>query len=253
MTGGEKLTPPGIGLLAAAGYSEVSVHRNPRVIVIASGDEVVAPGTPLKTGQLYASNMMEIQSWLNVFGIDCKVEIVADRPSEIEGAIRQYLDRTDVFLTSGGAWGSEKDLMLKVVQHMGWQGIFHRVRMGPGKPVGFGLLEDRPFFILPGGPPSNEMAFIQLALPALLKMTGSTKMVLPEISARLESDVTGKDRWTNFIHARLVYDGQQPAVTPIKLPSRLKSMAQKNAIVILPEGIASLEAGMSIRTQVLPH
>ena len=231
---------------------EVSVYRNPRVVVIASGDEVVPPGTPLKAGKLYASNMMEIRSWLNVFGIDCRVEIVADRQSEIEGAISQYLDQTDVFLTSGGAWGSEKDLMLKVVHAMGWQGIFHRVRMGPGKPVGFGLLEDRPFFILPGGPPSNEMAFIQLALPALLKMMGSSKMALPEISARLQSDVTGADRWTNFIHADLTYDGQQPAVTPIKLPSRLKSMAQKNAIVILPEGIAHLKTGMPVRTQILP-
>ena len=62
MTQGGKLSPPGIGLLAAAGHSEVSVFRRPLVAVIASGDEVVLPGSPLREGQLYASNMMEIRS-----------------------------------------------------------------------------------------------------------------------------------------------------------------------------------------------
>ena len=172
LTGGRKISPPAVGLLAAAGHSEVSAYRTPRVAVIASGDEVVAPGTTLLPGQLYASNMMEIRSWLKVFGIDCKIEIVSDHESEIEAAIGRHIERCDVFLTSGGAWGSEKDLMLKVVEKLGWQGIYHRVRMSPGKPVGFGLLDKRPFFILPGGPPSNEMAFLQLALPAVMKMMG---------------------------------------------------------------------------------
>ena len=252
MTRGEKLSPPGIGLMAAAGQLEVSVYRNPRVAVIASGDEVVLPGTPLKAGQLYASNMMEIRSWLGVFGIDCRVEIVSDRQPDIEKVIRQHLDEADVFLTSGGAWGSERDLMLKVVETMGWQGIFHRVRMGPGKPVGFGLLADRPFFILPGGPPSNEMAFLQLALPALMKMSGAAPEVFPELQARLQADVSGAKRWTNFIHANLAYDGKEHTVTPVKLPSRLKSMARKNAIVVLPEGVSRLKKGMPVKTQILP-
>ena len=252
MTGGDKLSPPGIGLLAASGHSEVSVFRSPRVAVVASGDEVVLPGTPLKAGQLYASNMMEIRSWLGVFGIDCRIEIVSDRQVEIEKVIRQHIEEVDVFLTSGGAWGSEKDLMLKVVQTMGWQGIFHRVRMGPGKPVGFGLLAERPFFILPGGPPSNEISFLQLALPALMKMSGSGPEIFPEIQARLLSDVSGAERWTNFLHANLAYDGKEHTVTPVKLSSRLKSMARKNAIAILPEGVSRLQSGMAVKTQILP-
>jgi molybdopterin molybdotransferase len=251
MGAGRKIGPPAVGLLAAAGYSAVPVHRSPRVAVIASGDEVVPPGTPLKAGQLYASNMMEIRSWLNVFGMDCKVEIVADRQSEIEAVIARHIARTDVFLTSGGAWGSERDLMLKTVTAMGWRGIYHRVRMGPGKPVGFGSLDERPFFILPGGPPSNEMAFLQLALPALVKMMGGDPAVFPVVSARLTAAIRGEKNWTNFVHAHLNHDGCQTTVTPLRLESRLKSMSAKNAIVALPEETERIQEGETVPTQIV--
>ena len=96
-----------------------------------------------------------------------------------------------MFLTSGGAWGSEKDLILQVLETLNWTGIYHRVRMGPGKPVGFGLLEGKPFFVLPGGPPSNEMAFLQLALPALLKMKGDAP---PRVPGRTRETRRHRDR-----------------------------------------------------------
>jgi molybdopterin molybdotransferase len=252
MSAGMKIGPAAIGLLAAAGCSQVPVHNSPRVLVIASGDEVVSPGVPLKAGQLYASNMMEIRSWLNLFGMECTVEIVADRQAKIEALIAEHIDGTDVFLTSGGAWGSEKDLMLKAVTAMGWRGIYHRVRMGPGKPAGFGLLNERPFFILPGGPPSNEMAFLQLALPAIIKMIGGRPEIFPVISATLTQAVKGGKDWTNFIHANLKCKASEWEVTPIRLNSRLKSMALKNAIAILPEGVTDLESGKKIETQLLP-
>ena len=248
---GDRISAPVVGLLAAAGHANVSVYRPPRVLIIATGDEVVAPGTPLQQGQLYASNMMEIQAWLNAFGIYCKTEIVADRKAEIQAAISKHLDQTDVFLTSGGAWGSERDLMLKVVEKMNWQGIYHRVRMSPGKPVGFGMLDKRPFFILPGGPPSNEMAFLQLALPAISKMMGASPQIFPVVPARLKTGVSGSESWTHFIHADLKHNGNEYTITPIRLPSRLRSMAVKNAVGILPEGARDFQAGMTIRAQIL--
>jgi molybdopterin molybdotransferase len=248
---GDRVSAPVVGLLAAAGHANVRVYRPPRVLVIATGDEVVAPGAPLQEGQLYASNMMEIQSWLKAFGVECNTEIVSDQKAKIQAVINGHLDRTDVFLTSGGAWGSERDLMLRVVEKMNWRGIYHRVRMSPGKPVGFGILDERPFFILPGGPPSNEMAFLQLALPAISKMMGASPQIFPTVPARLESGVSGSESWTHFIHADLKHDGSEYTIAPIRLPSRLKSMAVKNAVGILPEGIRDLEAGTTVKAQIL--
>ena len=248
---GSKLTPAVIGLLAAAGHDSACVYSLPKVGVIATGDEVVAPGLPLPEGKLYASNMIEICSWLSMLGLDYRSELVSDRKKDISSTISRHLPEVDFFLTSGGAWGSEKDLILEVVEELGWQGLYHRVRMGPGKPVGFGLLQNKPFFFLPGGPPSAEMAFLQLAIPALLKMTGAHPILFPFATARLGETVNGKKKWTDFVHARLEKQDGQLLVHPAKLPSALQSMARKDALIIIPEDRDELTAGENIIIQLL--
>jgi molybdopterin molybdotransferase len=248
---GTKLTPALIGLLAAAGHDSAKVHALPRVAVIATGDEVVAPGKPLPEGKLYASNMVTMCSWLSLLGLDYETGLVSDRKEDIAATLTKYLPDVDLILTSGGAWGSEKDLILDVVEGMNWQGLFHRVRMGPGKPVGFGLLQNKPFFFLPGGPPSNEMAFLQLALPAMLKMMGKNPALFPLAPARLAQTVTGKKTWTDFVHARLENREDHLRVHPARLKSGLQSMARKDALIIIPEDRDELAAGETVNVQLL--
>lgn len=248
---GGELTPPMLGLIAAAGHGTVRVHRVPRTAVIATGDEVVVPGDPLPEGKLYASNMIEICSWLGVHGIPFETAIIGDCREDIRAAIQSRLDRSDVFITSGGAWGSEKDVILQVAADMNWKAIYQRVRMGPGKPVGFGLLDGKPFFVLPGGPPSNEMAFLQLALPALMKMKGADPTVLPLVPARLASTVTGERGWTEFVHARLQRTEGTLWASPARMKSRLRSMAEKDALIIIPEDRDEIPAGETVNVQLL--
>ena len=249
---GEKLTPALIGLLAAAGVDRAPVRKAPKIAVIASGDEVVAPGKPLPDGKLYASNLVEICSWLSFYGLEYNAVLVGDSRRELKSAITSQLSQADTFITCGGAWGSEKDLVLEVAQELQWNGIYRRVRMGPGKPVGFGLLKQKPFFILPGGPPSNEMAFLQLALPAIMKMKGETSFSFPTVRALLSETVRGSKDWTQFIHARLNKEKNQLIVKPSKMRSRLISMARKEALIIIPEGWEKWVAGETIDIQLLP-
>ena len=249
---GEKLTPALIGLLAAAGVDRAPVRKAPKIAVIASGDEVVAPGKPLPDGKLYASNLVEICSWLSFYGLEYNAVLVGDSRRELKSAITSQLSQADTFITCGGAWGSEKDLVLEVALELQWNGIYRRVRMGPGKPVGFGLLKQKPFFILPGGPPSNEMAFLQLALPAIMKMKGETSFSFPTVRALLSETVRGSKDWTQFIHARLNKEKNQLIVKPSKMRSRLISMARKEALIIIPEGWEKWVAGEIIDIQLLP-
>jgi molybdopterin molybdotransferase len=246
-----KLTPALIGFLAAAGLDGALVYKSPKVAVIATGDEVVLPGEPLRKGKLYASNMVELCAWLSLMGLDYTAERVSDCKKDLKYAITQNLPDVDVFLTSGGAWGSERDLILDVAESLNWRGIYHRVRMGPGKPVGFGLLDKKPFFCLPGGPPSNEMAFLQLTIPALLKMMGDYPVFFPVTAALLSETVKGKNGWTDFVHARLEYRQNQLWVYPARLKSSLQSMARKEALIIISEDREKIDAGETVDIQLL--
>ncbi|MGD8984317.1 MAG: molybdopterin molybdotransferase MoeA [Desulfobacteraceae bacterium] len=247
----EVLSPALIGLLASAGLKKIRVYKSPHVAVIATGDEVVAPGAPLPEGKLYASNMVEICSWLSLFGLSFRTELAPDSREEIASTIIEHLPHVDAFITSGGAWGSERDLIIKVLESLNWRGVYHRVRMGPGKAVGFGFLEKKPFFCLPGGPPSSEMAFLQLALPGLLAMEGYRHPLFLSVAARLTETVRGDKDWTQFVHARIEGGKDAIMVHPVKQKSRLQSMARKDALIVIPEGCEALPRGEVIHVQLL--
>ena len=247
----ETITPALTGLIATAGLQNAPVFRLPQAAVIATGDEVVAPGRPLPEGKLYASNLVEICAWLRHHQIGYRVDMARDRKEDIRRAICEARPQVDAFITSGGIWGSERDLMIQVLDELNWRGIYHRVRIGPGKAVAFGLLGDKPFFCLPGGPPSNEMAFLQIALPGLLKMKGESAIRFPVTTAQLTETVRGDRNWTQFIHARAWTEGHDLLVRPLKQKSRLQSMARKNALIVIPEGTGELKEKTMIAVQLL--
>jgi molybdopterin molybdotransferase len=250
---GEKLLPGYMGMAAAAGISDVSVYRRPKVAVVGVGDEVVAPGERLSIGQLYASNLVTMAAWLALFDIPCITSVVDDNETDIMKELNERVADADVILTSGGAWGSERDLVIGTLDGMGWREIFHHVRMGPGKGIAFGIWQDRPVFCLPGGPASNEMAFLQLALPGVLRMAGDTRHPLQTVSARLAEDLAARHpAWTEFKDATLSRDaGGEYVVGLYRNRSRLQAIASANSLVCIPEGAESLKAGDVIRVQVL--
>jgi len=249
---GEKLTPMKIGLLASAGYVELPVCRRPKVAIIATGDEVVAPGTPLQDGKLYASNLVTLAVWCVHFGFQPETWVVPDDEEEIRNCLIKALDDFDVILTSGGAWKGDRDLVAKIMDSLGWDKIYHRIKMAPGKAVGFGLYKGTPVFILPGGPPSNHMAFLQLALPALQKMAGWRDLGFPVVPARLAESIRRQTDWPRFVHGRLEKDTSGELVfSPSKQASRLQMIAASDAILMIPEDCDGFQAGADIKVQQL--
>ncbi|MCU0581309.1 MAG: molybdopterin molybdotransferase MoeA, partial [Syntrophales bacterium] len=169
---GEVLRAGHAGLIAAAGIDAVKVYKLPRVAIIATGDEILAPGEPFRSGALFASNLVTLSGFLRFRGIDVVMKVIKDQPDQIRTTVDTLLRECDAILTIGGAWEGDKDYSLGVLDELGWEPHFHRVRIGPGKAVAFGLLQGKPVFCLPGGPPSNEMAFLQIAFPAIVAMSG---------------------------------------------------------------------------------
>jgi len=247
------LFPGTLGLMAAAGITRAPVYRRPKAAVIAVGDEVVAPGKQLRTGQLYASNLVTISAWLVSFGIPHTTAVIGDNQEAIQRELRNLLPGVDTILTSGGAWGSERDLVVGTLDRLGWQKIFHHVRMGPGKGIAFGLWAGKPVFCLPGGPASNEMAFLQFALPGLMRLGGQLTHPLRTASAKLTETLTSRHRaWTEFKDATLSRDSAgNYLVTPYQHKSRLQSIATATCLICIPEGTESLQAGELVTVQLL--
>jgi molybdopterin molybdotransferase len=245
------LTPLHIGLLAAAGYSMVNVYKDPRITIIATGDEVVDIGKPIEKGKVAASNLSSISAWCKHFRLDNKTVVVGDSEGDIAKAVRDSILLSDCIITSGGAWKGERDFVVKVLDKLGWQMFFHRVRMGPGKAIAFGLLNSKPVFCLPGGPPSNQIAFLQLALTGLLRLQGRNHPPFPTIHATLDMEVTGRKDWTQFIMGSISRQENRTFFSPINILSRLQSLSKAEGIISIPEGMEIIPRGSTIKVQIL--
>ncbi|MFZ5584565.1 MAG: hypothetical protein ACOZHQ_01415 [Thermodesulfobacteriota bacterium] len=142
--------------------------------------------------------------------------------------------------------------MAQALDCLGWEKVFHRIRIGPGKAVGFGWLEEKPVFVLPGGPPSNLMGFLQIALPGLMALAGHAQPGLPRINAILAAELAGgKPDWTDFFFGRLEPGEGPPLFHPLPKRSRLTAIAGATAVAAIPEGRDRLPAGAMLRVQLL--
>ncbi len=252
LTKGTCLHPAAVGLLAAAGLSSLQVFRRPTVALLAAGDEVIAPGSDLEPGKLFASNLVTLASWCSRNNFFASSRVLKDSLPEIQEAVSHAAKNHDAVITSGGAWSSERDLVVRALEGLGWEQFYHRVRMGPGKGVAFGILNGKPVFCLPGGPPSNLTAFLQLALPALQQMAGLPDPGLLETKAVLDQPVYGQSDWTQFIFGSLnrLQEGSL-RFTPLQASSRLQMLASAQAVLTVPEGITEFRKGMVVNVQLI--
>ena len=248
---GMKLRPHQVGLVAAAGYSSLRVYKKPSVAIIATGNEVLAVGMPFQHGKIFASNLVTISAWCSFYGIAANTLIVKDEEEAIREAILHYVDKSDCLITSGGAWTGERDLTIRVMDGLRWNKLYHRVRIGPGKAIAFGHLGSKPVFCLPGGPPSNQIAFLQLTLPALSFLEGNRDLSLPTCNAVLAETLRGQKDWSQFVFGRLSSSNNCSFFYPLKTASRLQTMAKADGLVCIPEGKEYLMEGEHVNVQLL--
>lgn len=249
---GQQISPLMAGLLAVAGHTTVPVYQNPVVGIVGTGDEIVEPGKPLAEGKLYASNIITLAGWCLRYKMKPSLALVNDDPDAIARIIQRLSAETDAVITSGGAWTGDHDMVASVLERLGWTEVFHHVRMGPGKATGFGTLNGKPVFVLPGGPPSNVVGFLQIALPGLRALSGHPDPGLPMIKARLASDLVGGEaEWTDFFFGTLAFDQGLPSFHPMEKRSRMASIVKATAVASIPEGSDHLEAGWVLPVQLL--
>ncbi len=246
MDTGDRMRPQTAALVVAGGISEIPVFARPTIGLLATGSEVLLPGSRLEEGKLYASNLALQHAWLTSEGFDAVFRLSGDSEKDIADAVTALLSEADVLITSGGAWKGDHDLMVKVLDHLGWDMMFHRVRIGPGKAVGMGMLWGKPVFCLPGGPASNETSFMMIVFPAVLKMAGYRHTPYFQLYGRLARSVSGQADWTQFIQCDLSVERSQIILHPKKMKSRLAAMAKSAAVIKIPEGVDTLLEGSEV-------
>jgi molybdopterin molybdotransferase len=205
---GRRLNPSDVALLSAAGVAALDVWARPRVLVFATGDELVAPGAPLRPGQIYESNRIATLLQLRALGADVvDGGTIADNADAIRGVLRDARD-FDFVITSGGASVGDHDLVKGIFAEIGTI-EFWRVKIKPGKPLAFGRVGARShFFALPGNPISSLVTFKLFVEPTLLAWSHAQHLEL-KLQAVALNDCRRTPGRMEFLRARLqTRDGQ---------------------------------------------
>ncbi len=253
---GYKLKAVDIGLLASLGLSRVKVLRKLKVAVFSTGDELKLPGQSLSEGDIYESNSQVLVAMLLRLGVDViPMGIIPDDLEAIEAAFQNADKAADAVLSSGGVSVGEADYTKDVLDKLG-QVDFWKVAMKPGKPFAFGQLPNSVFFGLPGNPVSAAVTFHQLALPALVSMSGAQVQPNKRMPAVLTDKVKKRPGRMDFQRGIVsISDKGQLEVKPLAAQGSgiLSSISKANCYIVLGQENAGHSAGETVNVEPFDH
>ncbi|MGH2971635.1 MAG: molybdopterin molybdotransferase MoeA [Gaiellaceae bacterium] len=230
-----------LGAVAAAGVARVSCARRPRVAVLATGSELVAPGAELAPGQVYEANALMLATALAVAGADVeRLPAVADDEGAHRAAIERGLE-FDVLVTSGGVSVGPHDLVRRIEADLGVEEVFWQVAVKPGKPVAFGLRGRTLVFGLPGNPVSSLVGCELLVKPALRALQGIAAPLPHYERARLATSLRRNASRDEYVRAR-VLDGVLEPLSGQE-SHMIARAATADALVHVARGEGELAAG----------
>jgi molybdopterin molybdotransferase len=253
---GTQLGPAQVGLLASIAYGAVPVHRRPRVAILSSGDEItdlddrqsILSGTKIASSNSYTMTAMTRHAG----GVPVYLGIARDDPVDLRDRLIGT-GEADLLVTSGGVSVGEHDHLRKVLQDLGAEIKFWRVRMRPGAPIAFGLLRDLPWIGLPGNPVSAMVTFELFARPAIRVMIGLPQPFRRTVQVCVGEPIEIQSPRRHFMRVRISeIDGQKIAsLTGPQGSGILTSMANADALLIVPENRQRVARGEWLNAMLL--
>ena len=249
---GQRLRALDIALLGAAGIPDIKVYRRPRALVLATGDELVAPGLPLKPGQIHESNRLPTLLQLAALGAEAvDGGVVRDDVASLRAALANT-DDYDFVITSGGASVGDHDLVKQVFAERG-DIAFWKARVKPGKPIAFGRLGPRAhFFALPGNPVSSLVTFRLFVAPAIAAWHHAVPSELM-LMATAVNDFHRRPGRTEFLRAHLYSERDQLRVEALRGQGshQLAALRHTNALIRIEAESPGFAQGEVVRVLLL--
>ena len=229
---GVKIGPAQIGLAALSGNAGLIVHRQPRIAILSTGNELVSPGVPCPPGKLPASNGIMLDAMVRGAGGDMLFErLVPDDLAMLTAALQEAAE-ADIIVTSGGASVGDHDLVRPALEAAGGQIDFWRIAMRPGKPLIVGRLGQAIVLGLPGNPVASMVTGGLFLLPLIRHLAGCPAPLPQARRAQLGTIMPEVGARTDFVRATL----GEGVVTPLGLQdsAAMHAAAQANALIIRP-------------------
>ena len=246
---GTVVTAREIGMLAACGLSEIAVVRRPRVAVLSTGDEIVAPGEALRPGAIYDSNGAIVAASVAENGGEAvPLGIVRDDEAALERALREALTRADLVVLSGGTSKGAGDVSHRILSRLGKPGILvHGVALKPGKPLCLAVAEGKAVVVLPGFPTSAMFTFHEFVVPLVRALAGLPPREEEAVPARLPQRLASELGRTEFVMASLARGQDGPVALPLpKGSGSVTAFSQADGFFAVPAARSGMEAGETV-------
>jgi molybdopterin molybdotransferase len=257
---GDVLDPQRLSLAASMNHATVTVWRRPVVALMATGDELVAPGQTPGPGQIIASNTFGLAAIVSRAGGRVLDQgIVGDREPLLHAAFEEAITAgADLILTTGGASVGDHDLVMPVLRAMGARFYFSRIAMRPGKPMLAGEIERSGRTVrlmgLAGNPVSSIVAGTMFVRPLVSRMAGLPDSSAAPVKAVLGRDLPANDEREDYMRSELAQDSDGRYIaTPIELQdsSMLAALARADALLVRPANAPAARKGESCKIVLL--
>lgn len=247
---GSKLSPAGISLLAGLGAQYIEVVRKPRIAILNTGKELVAPGKSILRGQVYESNSFALNHALQEMNIiPAEITWVDDDLNVMTETISRILLSSDLVLITGGVSVGDYDYVVRALQANDVEQLFHHIKQKPGKPLYFGKKEKKLIFGLPGNPASVLTCFYQYVIPCIRKMMGFTYTELKQMLVPCMSNYEKKPGMTHFLKGKLSDEGVQ--ILAHQESYKMNTYAEADVLIEIGEDTTQVQFNDPVKVYLL--
>ena len=254
---GSVLSSRHVGVLAALGFAQVRVFKQPKAAIVSTGMEIVEPGKPLPPGKIYDINTYTLSAAVSENGGQpVFLGIVKDDDRELlKATLKKAIDSADIVITSGGVSVGPKDIVPEVLAELGKPGlIVHGVAIKPGKPVAVAVISGKPVFSLPGNPTSSLLVFYLVVRPILFRMTGRSEKPFATIEATTAVKLfpaRGRRTFVMVTISRARTGGWLASPVPTGQSGAITTLAKADGFVEIKENQQFIDTGKEVTVNLL--